>query len=327
MDKIHSIIYKGKQKRGIMVTDVQKIPQIIDHYGYGQPIDFEQANRDFMEGYVFSYKNFKKNKYDFRLFYGVLTDVQSNESHHIAAKNLLFQGNPLCWKYFERTALFWTMAHAADEYIDHIRDAFYYALYMERNDLLKILIEKSIDYLNMDVYKTSKEHKNQQVYPSTQLLHFLVEKWLGHNPVKERVFIFGKEGYGIYQQLIDHWNDYSVLPASYWNELCDHHLNSVGVQRAEKREYEEFLGPGLIPMEFINLFKVRRKLGLDVPVIHHPLFETPMAVEPLIPSGYDERFDVKYQLVIQTIKTQKQYNYTDIEKIIREEYGDGEFFY
>ena len=52
-----------------------------------------------------------------------------------------------------------------------------------------------------------------------------------------------------------------------------------------------------------------------------------MAVEPLIPSGYDERFDMKYQLVILTIKTQKQYNYTDIEKIIREEYGDGEFFH
>jgi hypothetical protein len=66
----------------------------------------------------------------------------------------------------------------ADEYIDHIRDAFHYAL------------------------------------PCTQLLHFLVKKRLGHNPVKESVPIFGKEGYGIYQQLIDHWNDYSVPPAA-----------------------------------------------------------------------------------------------------------------
>ncbi|RBL88691.1 hypothetical protein [Chitinophaga flava] len=303
------------------------IQKIIDHYGYNQPFDLDQANRDFMEGYIFSFKNFKKNKYDFRLFISVLTNVMSNDSHHIAAKKLLFQGNPICWKYMERTALFFTMSQMADEYIDHIRDEFQYALYTERNNLLEILIGKSVDYLNMDEYKTSKEHKTQKVYPSTQLLHFLVEKWLGHNPVKERVLAFGK-GYGIYQNLIDHWDDYSNLPTSYWNELCDHHLNSVGIQRGEKWEYEEFLGPGLIPMEFINLFKVRRKLGLDVPVISHPLFDTPMAVEPQIPTGYDQRFDVKYQLIMQTAKTQKQYTYTDIEHFIRQEYGDsGEFFY
>lgn len=294
------------------------IRKAIKHYKYDEPVDVKEAAEEYFEDYQFSYKNYKKNKYNFSTFLGTLLGLP--ESTHSAAKKMLWQGNDQCWKYFERTALFWTVSDFNDEWLDHLKNAYEYALYVERNDLLELLIRKTLDYLALDVYKTSKNHKKQPVYPSTYLIHFLTGKWLGNNPALEQVLTFGK-GYGIYQPLIDNWNDYTKLGKDYWNELCEYHLTQLSLIKPDKRDYEEFIGVGLVPMELINLFKVRKKLGLDVPEIDHELFKTPMAAYPLIPTGYNEQYDLIYQIAKRTAETRNQYTYEEITNFIKETYG------
>jgi len=297
------------------------INKAIKHYGYNEVIDEQKAFNNFLERYNFSFRNYKKNKYDFTNFIGNLRGYPY--STHILAKNLLFKNSERCWIYFERTALFWTMSHIADEWIDHIKNAFEYSLYVERKDLLNILIQKTLAYLNLEVYKNNKEHIKQQVYPSTQLIHFLVEKWLGNNPAKEKVLEFGK-GYGIYQKLIDNWENYNEIKSSYWDELCEYHLNGIGVIKSESRESEEFLGSGLIPMELINLFKVRKELGLDIPKINHEFFHTPFATMPKIPTKYNENFDIIYQMVKKTTETQKLHSAEEIISYVNQTYNSAE---
>lgn len=278
----------------------------------------KKAEEEYFEDYQFGYKNYKKNKYNFSNFFSTLTGLP--EGTHDAAKKMLWQGNNECWKYFERTALFWTVTNINDEWLDHLKDAFEYALYTERNDLLELLIRKTLGYLALDVYKTSKEHRNQPVYPSTHLVHFLTEKWLGKNPALEPVLKFGK-GYGIYQPLVDNWNDYTNIENSYWNGLCEYHLEQLSLTKPDKRDGEEFIGAGLVPMELINLFKVRKRLGLDVPEINHELFKTPMAAWPLIPTGYQEHYDLIYQTAKRTAETGKQYTYEAMVDHIKQVYG------
>lgn len=294
------------------------IKKAVKHYRYDEPLDQQQALEEFWEGYQFNYKNYKKDKYNFDTFITTLDGLP--DSTHEAAKKLLWQGSDHCWKYFDRTALFWTVTNFNDEWLDHLKNAFEYALYVERNDLLELLIQKTLDYLRLDAYKTSKDHKKQLVYPSTQLVHFLTGKWLGNNPAQESVAGFGK-GYGIYQPLIDSWDSYANLESSYWDSLCEYHLDGLSLIKADKWEYEEFIGAGLVPMELINLFKVRIKLGLDIPEIRHELFRTPMAADPVVPTGYDERFDVLYQTVKKTAETKQQYTYEGIVTFIKETYG------
>ena len=95
----------------------------------------------------------------------------------------------------------------------------------------------------------------------TQLIHFLLEKWLGYNPVKELVMNYGT-GYGIYQKIIDNWEDLSQIDNSYWDELCEYHLKGIGLQRGEKWENEEFLTSGMIPMELIKFAKGAQIFGI-----------------------------------------------------------------
>lgn len=234
------------------------IKKAIEHYKYNEPPDLKKATEEFLEGYQFDYKNYKKNKYNFDTFIGTLYGLP--ESTHSAAKKMLWQGNNQCWKYFERTALFWTLSNINDEWLDHLKDAYEYALYAERNDLLELLILKTLDYLALDEYQTSKEHKKQPVYPSTYLAHFLAGKWLGNNPALEQVLQFGK-GYGIYQPLIDNWGDYSKLGVDYWNELCEYHLDQISLTKPDKRDYEEFIGVGLVPMELITCLRSGKNSG------------------------------------------------------------------
>lgn len=61
----------------------------------------------------------------------------------------MFQGNDECWKYFERTVVFWTYGHNNDEWIDHLKGSFEYALYVERKDL----VDKLICYSDIDAYQ------------------------------------------------------------------------------------------------------------------------------------------------------------------------------
>ncbi|MFR5270010.1 MAG: hypothetical protein ACLTGI_04080 [Hoylesella buccalis] len=230
-----------------------KINRAIKHYNYSE--DTSSYDDRFMQRYNhFTDKDTLKNWS--HTIYGVLSGLPN--STHIKAKKLLFQGSDECWEYFERTAVFWTYGHLNDKWIDHLKGAYEYALYVERTDLIRNLFEKSLSYLLDEGNLSNKDFINQKVYPSTLLLHFLLEKWTGNSQVKDLVLKYG-DGYGIYQPLIDNWNDFSNIKSDYWDELCMYHLDGIGLQRGEKWENEEFLSSGLIPMELINLIKVRKK--------------------------------------------------------------------
>lgn len=172
-----------------------------------------------------------------------------------------------------------------------------------------------------DEYKIDEEYIHQSVYPSTYLIHFLIEKWGIPNPVKEKVMEYGK-GLGIYKKIVDEWDQsFEEIEDEYWNSLCEYHLNNISLT-GESREKEEFIDFGLVPMELLNIFKVRQKLGLDVPEIKHELFQTPMANYPVIPTGYDEKLDVRFQLVERTIKEQKRFTVEEIVHKLKEEHGE-----
>ncbi|MBS9783635.1 MAG: hypothetical protein KGV46_03685 [Pasteurella sp.] len=278
------------------------IKRAIKHYKYEEIVNDDLCNSEFNRRYQnFTDKDTLKNYTS--TIYTILNSIPS--CTHIKAKNLLFQGNEDCWKYFERTAVFWTYGHINDKWIDHLKGAYEYALYIEREDLIQQLFEKSLSYLMDKKNLFNKDFKKQNVYPSTQLIHFLLEKWIGNNPVKDLILTYGN-GYGIYQKIIDNWEDFSKIKDDYWNELCEYHLNHMGLQSGEKWENEEFLYSGLIPMELINLIKVRKKLELDMPVIENVLFDTNMAKTPVIPTGYNENLDLIFKLVDLTVKTKKK---------------------
>lgn len=296
----------------------KKIEKAIKFYEYRNDISVAVCDDDFKR----SYKNFTDKDTLKNWSHTVYCMLSGNPyCTHIKAKNLLFQGNDECWKYFERTAVFWTYGHSNDEWIDHLKGVFEYALYVERKDLVDRLIDISLSYLTDKRNLSNKEFKTQRVYPSTQLVHFLIEKWIGHNPAKELILRYGN-GYGIYQKIIDNWDDFSKIENSYWDELCEYHLNGIGLQRGEKWENEEFLDSGLIPMELINLIKIRKKLGMDIPVISNELFKTNMAKEPVIPTGYNEQLDVKFQLVDLTVKNKRRYTFEEVADYIKKENGN-----
>ena len=285
-----------------------KINRAIKHYNY---VEGTSSYDDrFMQRYEhFTDKDTLKNWS--HTIYGVLSGLPN--STHIKAKKLLFQGSDECWEYFERTAVFWTYGHLNDKWIDHLKGAYEYALYVERTDLIRNLFEKSLSYLLDEGNLSNKDFINQKVYPSTLLLHFLLEKWTGNSQVKDLVLKYG-DGYGIYQPLIDNWNDFSNIKSDYWDELCMYHLDGIGLQRGEKWENEEFLSSGLIPMELINLIKVRKKIGMDIPIINNALFDSNMAKTPIIPTGYNEHYDMKFTLVDLTVKTKRKYTLQEVEE-------------
>lgn len=284
-----------------------KINRAIKHYNYGEGTS--SYDDRFMQRYEhFTDKDTLKNWS--HTIYGVLSGLPN--STHIKAKKLLFQGSDECWEYFERTAVFWTYGHLNDKWIDHLKGAYEYALYVERTDLIRNLFEKSLSYLLDEGNLSNKDFINQKVYPSTLLLHFLLEKWTGNSQVKDLVLKYG-DGYGIYQPLIDNWNDFSNIKSDYWDELCMYHLDGIGLQRGEKWENEEFLSSGLIPMELINLIKVRKKIGMDIPIINNALFDSNMAKTPIIPTGYNEHYDMKFTLVDLTVKTKRKYTLQEVE--------------
>ena len=285
-----------------------KINRAIKHYNYGEGTS--SYDDRFMQRYEhFTDKDTLKNWS--HTIYGVLSGLPN--STHIKAKKLLFQGSDECWEYFERTAVFWTYGHLNDKWIDHLKGAYEYALYVERTDLIRNLFEKSLSYLLDEGNLSNKDFINQKVYPSTLLLHFLLEKWTGNSQVKDLVLKYG-DGYGIYQPLIDNWNDFSNIKSDYWDELCMYHLDGIGLQHGEKWENEEFLSSGLIPMELINLIKVRKKIGMDIPIINNALFDSNMAKTPIIPTGYNEHNDMKFTLVDLTVKTKRKYTLQEVKE-------------
>lgn len=293
------------------------IDRAVKHYKYDEPIDREESVKTFLNMYdLYTQKeDFRKNIKTVRL---CLSGIPN--STHIKAKKLLFQGDEDCWKYFERTAVFLTNGHSNGDWIEEMSFPLAYALYVERKDLIDQLFDFLLSILTNEQNLSDKYFKKQKLYASTQLIHFLLEKWLGYNPVKELVMNYGT-GYGIYQKIIDNWEDLSQIDNSYWDELCEYHLKGIGLQRGEKWENEEFLTSGMIPMELINLQKVRKYLGLDVPQIKNELFSTNMAKSPKIPTGYNEDLDVMFQMVFLTIQNQRKYTIEEVVDLIKKKHG------
>ncbi|WP_223556365.1 hypothetical protein [Lysinibacillus sphaericus] len=303
------------------------IQKALKRYKYNDDINQDETNEDFFYRYSFFTKG-KKIKKNLNNLYIVLNGTPNCK--HIAAKNLLFLGNDKCWKFFERTAQFFAYGYTGGgsfPFIDPIAPLLNYALYVERIDLIELLLTKAVADLERDEYKNNKEYIKQKVYPSTYLTHFLIEKLGIPNPVKDKVMQYG-DGLGIYERIVAEWDhQFNEIEEEYWNSLCEYHLNGIGVT-GTKRKDEEFLFFGLVPMELINLFKVRQKLGLDVPVIKHELFSTPMATYPTIPTGYNSDLDVKFQLVERTMKDAKIYTFEEIVEQLKEEHGENvDLFY
>ncbi|MEK4425960.1 hypothetical protein [Solibacillus sp. FSL K6-1523] len=302
------------------------IQKALRRYKYNDDINQDEANEDFLYWYSF-FTNGKKVKKNLDNVYIVLDGAPN--CNHIPAKNLLFQGNDECWKYFERTAQFFAYTYQGGSFpfIDPIAPLLNYALYVERMDLIELLLTKAASDLEREEYKNNKEYIKQRVYPSTYLIYFLIEKLGIPNPVKEKVMQYG-DGLGIYERIVAEWdNPFGDIEDEYWDSLCEYHLNGIGVTGTKWKD-EEFLDFGLVPVELINLFKVRKKLGLDVPVIKHELFSTPMAVYPMIPTGYNSDLDVKFQLVERTKKDGKIYRLEEIVEQLEGEYGENvDLFY
>lgn len=307
-----------------LIFDHKILQKAVKRYKYYETPDYDEGIVEVYNAYLFSTEG-KRLKKSLTSLHGILKC--GPEGTHIAAKNLLFQGNQDCWNYFERTALLWTYAHINDAFIDHIAPQLNYALFVEREDILKILLKKAEEYMAREEYTTEEDYTKQPVYPSTYLIHFLIEKWGMDNPVKNKVMQYGK-GLGIYQKLVDEWdNSYKEIEEEYWNNLCEHHLNGLSLTGAT-REKEEFIAYGLVPMELLNVFKVRKKLGLDVPEIKHELFQTTMATYPVLPTGYEERRDIRFQLVERTIKEQRKFTIEEVVEQLRNELGEEvELFY
>ena len=215
----------------------------------------------------------------------------------------------------------------ATVFIDEISPMLNYALYVERVDLLALLLAKIDTELNKTENMQNREFRKQPVYPSTFLTHLLIDKLKISTSFIEEILQYGK-GFGIYERIATEWdNNFCDIEDGYWNSLCEYHLNGIGVTGSKWKD-EEFLWFGLIPMELINIFKVRQKLGLDVPVIKHELFATPMAVYPKIPTGYSPELDVKFQLIERTKKDIQRYTYEDIINQLKHEHGvDAALFY
>ncbi|MFJ8100489.1 hypothetical protein [Lysinibacillus sp. NPDC096212] len=302
------------------------IKKALKRYRYDEVINQCDTKENFYEDYSFfsEKRNLKKNT---NVVYETLSGTPN--CNHIAAKNLLFQGNDECWKFFERTAQFdaYSYTGASFPLIDPIAPILNYALYVERIDLIELLLTKAAADLVRDEYKNNKEYIKQKVYPSTYLIHFLIEKLGIPNPIKDKVMQYG-DGLGIYERIVAEWDhSFNEIEDEYWDSLCEYHLNGIGVTGTKWKD-EEFLYFGLVPMELINLFKVRQKLGLGVPVIKHELFSTPMAVYPTIPTGYSSELDVKFQLVERTKKEAKIYTFEEIAEQLKKEHGENaDLFY
>ena len=305
------------------------IKKAIKKYSYDKIISQESTNEDFYDNYSFYFhkKNLNDLKLNSDLIYGGLIPMTSN-CHIAAAKSLIFKENNLCWKFFERSALFYVYSNLCNDisFVDLTAHILNLALYVERFDLIDILLSKINIDLDSSINEMDKNIIKQEIYPSTYLIHFLLEKLGIFNPSKEKIFKLGK-GVGIYEKIISEWDtSFSVMEESYWNSLCEYHLEGIGVT-GTSRKAEEFLFLGLVPMELINLFKVRKKLGMDIPEISHELFKTPMATYPKIPTGYNQELDVKFQLFDITKKSinlgnLKQYTFNDVIAMLKEKHGE-----
>jgi hypothetical protein len=92
---------------------------------------------------------------------------------------------------------------------------------------------------------------------------------------------------GVYQSVIDAWNDPLLLEKSL-ETVCDFHCQRI--EDTSGRFTAEFRGPpfDLVPAEVLAIYSVRRALGLNTPNVEHPLLEPPFNVPAGSPSETED---------------------------------------
>jgi len=96
---------------------------------------------------------------------------------------------------------------------------------------------------------------------------------------------------GIYQRLLDHWQDDEKTIKQIMEDLCEYHWENTGITNDVSDPFS--WGPyDLFPVEILAIQRVRREQGLPTPAIDHPLMQTPLAHPPeKMPEFKDELLD------------------------------------
>ena len=346
-------IKRGKEEKRDSVAEKEAakykhrlIKKAIRLYKYYEPYDekneldcFYQDYQRTIRFYVNPKHSEKKQRQAFekmikeRNIYQLLYEGSLSPS---IAQKLLWQGDMSCSAHFERSAYFWYAEFSACFHyeaapgnrlccfdLERLAMALQYAVYIGRYDLISSLIELA--------HKLIEEEKNTQVLddiwqkssyrPIVPFTNFMLEKIGYENPL-QRYIISSKsydQGYGVYQRIVDDWN--KDIEDEYWDSLCEFHLSEISVKAS--REYNDQLaGFGLVPMELLNLIKIRKQMNLSVPVISHELFRTPMVVAPMLPTGYNPDLDVRFQLIDRTQKQEKPFTSEEIIEQLQDEHGE-----
>jgi len=297
-----------------------QIQRIADYFSYGSPVEYD-CDDEFLEDYRFFSEKKKISKNPDLVF---ATLEGSPNCTHIAAKKLLFQENENCWKYFGRASCFLSYGAFIDGFFDHTKSAFEYGLYSDQKEIVLYLIDKML--MGLKTLENSDFYKNQEIYPSTFLVHFLIEKWLGENPIFDRIKQLGFKP-GVYQPVVENWPNLEEIDNGYWGELVDYHLGRVLEKDDDKASYEFELS-GLVPMELINIILVNESIDLNDLFFNHELFESKMAAIPRVGELYRKELDVKFMLVLKTYEDKIQYSVEEIVDYLYIKYGsNSKLFY
>jgi len=92
---------------------------------------------------------------------------------------------------------------------------------------------------------------------------------------------------GVYQGIVDAWNEPSLLGKAI-EAMCDFHCQRV--EDKSERFFAEFRSPpfDLVPAEVLAIYSVRRALGLNTPNVEHPLLEPPFNLPAGSPSEIED---------------------------------------
>lgn len=91
-----------------------------------------------------------------------------------------------------------------------------------------------------------------------------------------------------YEGIWTHWDDAAAL-AEDLNGACDYHIaNGLTVREKDSMEFYSGLYSA-VAMEVLSVLRLRRELGLSVPVVEHPFLQTPLHSPPLpLPDVQDD---------------------------------------
>ena len=108
---------------------------------------------------------------------------------------------------------------------------------------------------------------------------FLIKLWCTwrDHPTSERLNT--TSNLGVYGEIFEAWENDAQLGDAV-AAACDRHLSDA-LLILSGEGYPDFLGPyDLFPVEILALNRIRRELGMAIPVVEHPLLSTPLALPP-----------------------------------------------